>query len=55
MNRKPLALRYVSHIGCGGEHPPDFTAMGLTECEAMPAPAWESGSARHTNDGNVPP
>ena len=37
----PNSPCFISHIGCGGEHPPDFTAMGLTECEAMPAPAWE--------------
>ena len=30
----PLALSYISHIRCGGEHPPMFTALRVTEGEA---------------------
>ena len=39
--RNPLALCHVSHTICGGKHPPNFTVMGMTECEALPAPAWD--------------
>ena len=31
---------YISHIS-GGLHPPKFTIMENTACEAMLAPAWE--------------
>ena len=29
-----MALCYISHIIGGGEHPPDFNVLGMTECEA---------------------
>ena len=31
---------YISHTG-SGEHPAILTAMAMTECQALPAPAWE--------------
>ena len=38
------ALRYMSHVGCGGEHPPNFTVLGMTECEGhRRRRAWEGG------------
>ena len=35
----------MPHIG-GGEHPPDFTATGVTECEALPALSQGKGKFR---------
>ena len=35
-----LALFYLSRIICGAEHPPEFTVLRMSECEALPVPAW---------------
>ena len=35
----PWALWYISHVS-GGERPPDFTVLGTTLCQALPALAW---------------
>ena len=42
VNRNPLALCYISHIICGGEHPPNSAVSGKTLCAwGMQAPACE--------------
>ena len=43
----PLALCYTSHIG-GGQHPPNFTVMGTTECGACRRRRGGTGSTRNT-------
>ena len=39
--RNPQALCSISHIACGGEHPPNSTVMGMTEGEVLPGRVWE--------------
>ena len=34
--RNPRGLGCTPHIRRGGEHPPKFTVLGMTECEASP-------------------
>ena len=38
--RDPWPCVTTSHIS-GGEHPSNCTVLGVTQCEASPAPAWE--------------
>ena len=39
-NSTPPPPPFPHHIS-DGEHPPNFTVLGKTLCEALPAPAWE--------------
>ena len=49
---------YICHLIRVGDHPPNFTVLGMTECEASPAPAWDghqgAEAARVTRGATVP-
>ena len=53
----PVPFVALSHIGCGGEHPPNFTVKGKTSCAARSASAWEGrqgAEAAPASSGTVP-
>ena len=39
----PPAMCCMSHVRCGGEHPPGFAALGKTSREGLRAPAGDQG------------